>query len=69
MKLQSNCKTQLASSQRLFSIFLFLLNQYWTVYLKLLKTTQHATVNLCCSSKRNLRLYDYPLKKSLPCLG
>jgi len=60
MKLLSNCKTQLASSQRLFPIFLFLLNQYWTVYIKLLKTTQHATVNFSCSSKRNLRLYDYP---------
>lgn len=37
MKLQSNCKTQLASSQRLFSIFLFLLNQYWTVYIKIIE--------------------------------
>lgn len=37
MKLQSNCKTQLASSQRLFLIFLFLLNQYWTVYIKIIE--------------------------------
>lgn len=73
MKMQSNCKTQLASSQRLFSIFLFLLNQYWTVYILIIEN--YST----CNGKFQLQFKDksktpwLPLKKkgiqSLPCLG